>query len=511
MEAKVIASWILVASYAITIIALVVRGARRNKSVADYAVGNIAFSPIAVGLALAASTTSAATFIINPGLVAYFGLSAAFALCVVLPTSMFISLVVLTKGFRKYGESVQALTLSQWVGQRYESRAFAVFFAFLSLLLVTFIVLILVGLTKVIAASLGLNEAAVLAALVLFSFGYMMFGGANSMVYTNTVQGVIMLVVAVILLGSGYEHFARGFGGFVARLRAVDPSLAGLYNTQSPLFRDGFEVIFCTVVVGIAIVCQPHIITKSLLLKKKRDVNRYLVAGIIVQMLFFLVVIVGLYARLKFPALEHAGETILPDSVTSTYLVTQFPWFVGVLVFLGLISAGMSTLEGLIQSMSIIITKDLIHNLHGFVTGRELSDHFLFVMNRIVITVLAVLAFGLAYWQLVAPNLSVIIFAQLGVYAYFAAAFVPVLFGTFLHDTPRIAVIAAAVTAVLVHFVLYYTGQHYFSYYVGVTVKNPGISTALGVVAATLVGGALHLIYRHRPTSLATQEPPDLD
>lgn len=498
MDAKVLASWALVASYATTILVLVVRGARRNRSVADYAVGNIAFSPVAVGLALAASTTSAATFIINPGLVAYFGLSAVFGLCLVLPVSMFASLIVLTKGFRQYGESVRALTLSQWVGKRFESRGLALFFAVLSLLLVTFIVLILVGLTKVIAASLGLNETAVLAALVVFSFGYMMFGGANSMVYTNTVQGVIMLVVAVILLGSGWEHFAQGLGGFVQRLRDVDPNLAALYNTESPLFRDGFEVIFCTVVVGISIVCQPHIITKSLLLKGRRDVNLYLVTGIIVQFIFFLVVVVGLYARLEFPALELAGRAIPPDNVTSTYLVTQFPWFVGVVVFLGLISAGMSTLEGLIQSMSIILTNDLIQNVHAYATGRELSDSFLFALNRGVTTALAVVSFGLAYWQLVAPNLSVIIFAQLGVYAYFAAAFVPVLFGTFLKDTPRIAVAAAAVTAVAVHFGLYYTGHLYFPYYVGVTVKNPGISTALGIVAAAAIGGALYLVARER-------------
>ena len=96
-------------------------------------------------------------------------------------------------------------------------------------------------------------------------------------------------------------------------------------------------------------------------------------------------------------------KTINPDSITSTYLVTQFSWFVGVLVFLGLISAGMSTLEGLIQSMSIIITNDLIHNLHDAITGRELSEAFLFRLNRVVITVLAVVSFGLSYWQLVAP------------------------------------------------------------------------------------------------------------
>jgi sodium/pantothenate symporter len=222
-------------------------------------------------------------------------------------------------------------------------------------------------------------------------------------------------------------------------------------------------------------------------------------------MIFFLVVVVGLYARLEFPDLMRDGQVINPDSVTSTYLVTQFSWFVGVLVFLGLISAGMSTLEGLIQSMSIIITNDLIHNLHDAFTDSELSDQFLFKLNRFVITVLAVLSFGLAYWQLVAPNLSVIIFAQLGVFAYFAAAFVPVLFGTFFHDTPRAAVIAAAMTAVFVHFTLYYSGQHYFPYYMGVAVKNPGISTALGVVAATAVGGVLYLLLRGRGAGVAAQ------
>jgi sodium/pantothenate symporter len=498
MDASLLVSWALVGLYALAIIWLVVRGARRNKNVADYAVGTAAFSPIAVGLALAASTTSAATFIINPGFVAYFGLSAVFGLCVVLPGSMFVSLVVLTKGFRTYGASVRALTLSQWVGQRFGSRALAIYFAFLALLLITFIVLILVGLTKVLAAALALDETFVLVALVAFSFGYMMFGGANSMVYTNTIQATVMFVVALILLGSGYEHFADGISGLVSKLRAIDPALAQLYNADSPLFRDGFEVIFCTMVVGAAIVCQPHIITKSLLLKGERDVNRYLAAGIFVQFVFFLVVVVGLYARLSAPNLTHEGQVIALDGVVSHYLVTHFPWYLGVIVFLGLISAGMSTLEGLIQSMSITITNDLIKTIYGALSGRELSGGLLLVLNRFVILGLALVSFGLAWWQLVSPNLSVAIFAQVGVYAFFAAAFVPVLFGTFLAGTPRVAVGSAAIVAAAVHFGLYYTGHLYFPYYVGVGVRNPGISAALGITAALIVGGALHLALRNR-------------
>ena len=59
------------------------------------------------------------------------------------------SLIVLSKAFRKYGQSINALTIAQWIGVRYKSKAYAIFMAFLSLFLITFIVLILVALTKV--------------------------------------------------------------------------------------------------------------------------------------------------------------------------------------------------------------------------------------------------------------------------------------------------------------------------------------------------------------------------
>jgi len=411
---------------------------------------------------------------------------------------MFVSLIVLTKGFQSYGQTVRALTLSQWVGQRFDSPGLAIGFAVLALLLVSFIVLILVGLTKVIAASLALPEIPVLVALVVFSFGYMMFGGANSMVYTNTVQASIMLLVAVLLIGSGYEHFAGGPAGFLERLRAIDPALAGIYNPDSPLFRDAFEVIFCTIVVGAAIACQPHIITKSLLLRDRRDVNVYLASGIVVQFVFFAVVIVGLYARLAAPDLMHDGRPIPLDNVTSHYLVTEFPWYAGVIVFLGLIAAGMSTLEGLIQSVSITITNDLVNGLVRRRSAEGLPGPYLLRLNRAVIAGLAALALALSWWQIVAPNLSVGIFAQVGVYAFFAAAFVPVLFGTFFRDAPRSAVGAAAAVAVVVHFGVYYTGQHWLPYYRGVAVRNPGIAAALAISAALVVGAALFLALRPR-------------
>ena len=475
----------LVAVYAAVLLWLVVRGARRTQSLSDYALGSTGFSPVVVGLSLAASITSAATFIINPGFIALYGLSALLAFAVVLPLGLFLSLVVLTKSFRRYGTSVKALSISQWIGQRYGSQRFALFFAVLSLLLITFIVLICVGMTKVLAQALGVAEWPVLVGLVVFVFGYMMFGGANSMVYTNTVQAVIMLVVAFLLLGSGYEHFSAGVHGFWDKLAAIDPNLVSVTNPASPISRDFFEIFICNFVVGVAVVCQPHIITKSLMLRSDRDVNRYLLVGIGVEVIFFLVVIAGFYARLMFPDLQADGQALRMDGIVSAYVVREFPIWVGLVVILGLLSAGLSTLEGLVQSVSTTITSDLIRPLFG----RFIPENQYVALNRVVIAVLAVVAVVVSNHQLQHPNLSVGIFAQNGVYAFFSTAFVPVLFGIFLKNTPRAAVVAASLTAVLVHFGTYYGGV---SHYLQGPVRNPAVAATFAILSSVAVGLVLH-------------------
>lgn len=174
------AGWVLLSVYAAVVIRVVVRGSRRTQSMRDYALGSVAFSPVFVGLSLAASMTSAATFIINPGLIGLFGVSGVICLAVVLPLVCLGSLIVLTKGFRRYGTASKATTMAQWKGTRFGSQRYALFFAVLSLLLVTFIVLICVGLTKVLSWTLGISQAWVLIGVVLFVFGTMTFGGANS-------------------------------------------------------------------------------------------------------------------------------------------------------------------------------------------------------------------------------------------------------------------------------------------------------------------------------------------
>lgn len=497
-SAQVTGAWILVILYMLVILFFVIRGALRIKNISDYAVGSIVFSPAAVALSLAASMTSAATFVINPGFIANFGISGVISYGFVLPLASMISLAVLTKSFRKYGQSVKALTLAQWIGDRYKSRNYALFMGFLALLLLTFIVLITVAITQVLSKALNADPVTIMIATVVFIFGYMMFGGANSMVYTNTIQAGIMILVAVIMLTSGYNFLSQGIGEMLRQLAGIDPALAEPVNPESPLFRDYYEIIFAQIVVGIAIVVQPHIITKSLLLKRESDVNKFLVIAIVVELLFFLVIIAGLYARLTFPDLTLnsaplANDAIIPAYVTHVFSSGIVSIVVGLVVVLGLLSAGISTLEGLIQSVSTTITSDIIKPLAGY---KLQSDRSMITLNKTVIALMAVATIVLSWKQIASPKLSVGIFAQNGVYAYFAAAFVPVIFGIFHKGMKSSLAFAGSVIAFTVHFSVYYFLPYlvtnfglsfgFFTKYLEGPVRNPAIAASSAVVVSTL-------------------------
>ncbi|MDY0254499.1 MAG: hypothetical protein RBR30_08810 [Tenuifilaceae bacterium] len=512
-NAQVLGTWILIALYASAVLYFVIRGAMGTKSMKDYAVGSINFSPAFVGMSLAAAMTSAATFIINPGLIALYGVSGVLSFGLFFPLASMISLVVLTKSFRKYGESVSAVSLASWIGKRYNSNGYSLFIAFLSVLLITFIVLILVALTKVFSSALNTNEIFTLATIIIFVFGYMMFGGANSMVYTNAIQAGVMVIVAIILLASGYKHFGNGITGFFETLKSIDPVLVKSTNEGSPLFRDFWEIILAQVIIGAAVVCQPHIITKSLLLKKESDVNRFLVVAVIVEALFFSVVIAGLYARVEFPDLMVNGAKLSNDSIIPAYVIHIFSkgWvslLVGLFVILGLISAGMSTLEGLIQSLSTSITNDIINPLFG---KRINSDKSYIRINRLAIVALAVFAFILSRQQLISPNLSVAIFAQNGVYAYFSIIFIPIVLGIFGKSVSLKAPLWASITAFATHFGVYYglpylvnneiASLGYFNKYFVGTVHNPAIAAASAIVLSALVGLTLYQIDRIKAKS----------
>ena len=470
-------AWGFFAVYLLVIGVAATVGIQKVTGFSSFTVGSREVSPIFVGLSLAANLTSAATFIINPGLIYLYGLSGVLGYVIAMPLGLFIGLVVFSKAFRRVGDDVEALTVPQWIGDRFGDYRLTVFFAVASLLQIAFLVLIAVGITRVLSNVLALPMWGAMILALGIPLIYIAIGGASAHTLTNSAQALLMLIVAFILLGSGASYFAEGVGGFVDRLASIDPVLAQPTNPESLLFRDWFEVVVCNICIGFAIVNQPHVMSKALYLKSSKDVNRYLTTGIAVLVVFFAVMLVGIYARLLMP-----GAGMEPDAVVPTYIVEVFgPWLRSV-ILVGLVAAGFSTMEGLLVALSTIFTNDIYQPLaeHLDVLSAEEIETRAVRYSRYFLVLLVPVVAAISWGQIVNPNLSVAILGQNGVYALFSATFVPILFGIFSERITKEAVFAAAVTALAVHFGMYYgeiTMYH----------NNPAVPATCALVSSVLV------------------------
>jgi SSS family solute:Na+ symporter/sodium/pantothenate symporter len=467
--------WVLFVGYCAAIVAVTAWQRRRAVSMQAYAVGNRDVSPVLVGLSLAANMTSVATFVINPGLVYAFGWAGVVGYGIAAPLGIFLGLAVTSTRFRRIGDRFTALTVPQWLGERYGDRRVTVFFAVVALLQITFLVLIVAGLALVLMSVLKLPMAVALAIVIGFTFAYILLGGAIVHVRVNAIQALVMIAVAIVLVASGARFFEGGLSGFFARLDAVAPHYGSVTNPTSLLFRDLFETVVANFVIGVAIIMQPHLISKSLYLRSERDVKAYLATAVVVGTLFTAVLLVGLYARLTFT------QPLAPDRVVPTYIATQFASGLRAVIMLGVLAAGFSTLEGVILALSTIFANDIVANLaRGRGVAEETVRARLLPTGRWFLVGLAPVAFALGWWQIVKPSLSVAIFGQNGVYGLFAATFAPVLFGLFSKRTPRVWALAAAVTALVVHFGMYY-GR------ISVYHNNPAVPAACAIAASLLV------------------------
>lgn len=484
-------AWILVGSYVALTAYLAYRGFKQTGSLDSYALGNRNMSPIFVGLSLAAQLTSVATFVVNPGLIYAYGLAGLLGMGVAASLGIAIGVVVISKGFRKVGQKLSALTVPGWIGSRYNSRALQIGFALLSLALITFVVLILVAMAYILMNLLGIPAWVALAGVVVFVFPYVLLGGVNASVYTNSVQAIIMVVVALILVISGLPLLADGIAPFFDKLARIDANLVTMVNVKSLYFRNIFEVFIANFIVGLAIVCQPHVMTKTLYLKSERDVNKYLATAIGVGLIFAAVMLVGLFARVTLPPMARI------DLVVPTYIKTQFSPILGVVIGIGMLCAGISTLEGLLLALTAILAADLFMPLMRTRTevDPQARGRRALGLARFSLLGMGAVAFVLSMHQMKNPTGgSVAIFAQYGIYCLFSASFAPMLFGLRGGRIPAALVTAAALVAVFV--------------YVGMSLgkvtsmhNNPAVLSAFSILASTGVMAVGTLVQRLRQGS----------
>jgi len=393
-------AWILFLFYMVGTAYLGWLGFKRTRNFGSFAIGTGDLSPLVVGITLAASVASAATFIINPGFIYVHGLSAFMHIVVAVGLGFCVMLVVLSFRFRRHGEASNALTMPHWIGNRFRSRGFALYFAAVNLFALAFVVLIVGGLSIVMQQLLGISNPVALLIILGFVTSYVFLGGTYAHVFTNTLQGSLMLLVTLLILASGIHFFFQGSEGFFDQLATLDGNLVAWVNPASDLYNNVFSIYVSGFLIGAALVCQPHILTKALYLKSDRAVRKYLIFGVIALAIFFLLPFAGFYARLVVPPEQLVDATtsgFRQDLALTVYLKTVFPPWMFTFVGIVLLAAGMSTLDGILVALSTISANDLLLNLIDRFGKAKRSEEarlaLAYRLSHAVLVILAVAAF----------------------------------------------------------------------------------------------------------------------
>ena len=471
-------------------------GFRKTTGFGSFAVGNREMNPIVVGIILAASVSSASTFIINPGFIYVDGFSAFFHFSIAVGVGFIGMLCLLSFRFRRIGADKAALTIPDWIGKRYSSRGFALYFSVLNLLSFAFVVLLVGGISIVMQSLLGISNEMALTITLVFVTGYVFIGGTYAHVLTNMLQGSLMIIVTVAVLASCVWVATQQPGSVIESLRAIDPGLVAPINADGKLFNDFFSIYIAGFVVGAIVVCQPHILTKALYVKDDRDVRRYLIVFAIIFSLFQMLTVVGFFTHFVVPheaLVDAATGQFRQDLVMTMYLKTIFPDAIFTFVSIVLLAAAMSTLDGLLVSISTITANDLVLNVIGKQRREHLSHEqqmaFALKVSHIVLILIAIAAFLI---NLQPPKLLGI-FGQTGVYGLTTAAALPLLLGVMFRKLPVALVWIGSVTALVIHFGLFFSGDALFPKST-LTFANPGVTASIAsiiTIPATTIVGAL--------------------
>jgi Na+/proline symporter len=257
-------------------------------------------------------------------------------------------------------------------------------------------------------------------------------------VYTDVVQGLIMVVAGVLVCLAAMSAVDGGFRGMSETLVRDDAAAIGPWGTLGIIGCLSWYFVFSLGGAG-----QPHVITKMMMTRRVSDIRRTLPLSIIGYSLTALLWIsIGLAMR----ALVIQGDH--PELADANTAAPQFlqnytsPLLAG-LAFSGLLAAIMSTADSFLNIGAAAVVHDIPRALRGRSLQREL---FWARAGTVVIAVLA------ALFALYSGERMVGLLGAFG-WGTFAAAIVPTVAIGFnwKRATPTAATVAI-VTSLAVNF-----------------------------------------------------------
>lgn len=427
---------------------------RRTHNSSDFFIAGRGLGPIVVALALFSSTLSGFGFVGGPGLVYSIGVS-SFWMVVISSTGYAIGFFLVAKRIRMIAELRDCISLPDIVAARYGSQSVRFMIAVTIVLgvmgyLATQILAMAVVMQAILSgtatfANISLVTCVVISSAVLIF--YCVTGGIIASVYTDVVQGAIMIVAGTLILFTAVNVFDGGMQEATSIILADDAEAVMPYGAAGMLASLGWFFVF-----GLGLAGQPHLITKMMMNKEMAD-NRTILPMSLFGYVMAALLWISIGIVMRAAVIDGVVPPLaLPDDAASVFLsVFANPLLAGV-VFAGLFAAIMSTSDAFLN----IGTAAIIHDIPKSIRGKSINNELFWA--RVVTIILAIVAASFALYSHYRDATLVAILGAFG-WGTFAAGIFPVVA---VGLNWKGATVAGAVTAIsaalLINFVTQLAG-----------------------------------------------------
>lgn len=205
----------------------------------------------------------------------------------------------------------------------------------------------------------------IIAILAIITAAYTITGGLSAVMYTEAVQGVLLMLGAVLLTFFALKRIDFN----VARIFTETPHhMMSLIRPNSDKAMPWLGLVLGVPLLGFYFWGTNQFMVQRVLSAKNTNHGRWgaLFAGILKLPGLFIVVLPGIIGRLIFPHLSD------PDLIYPMMLFHLLPVGILGIVLAGLIAAISSSISATLNSASTLMTMDFVNNLKPGLTPKQL-------------------------------------------------------------------------------------------------------------------------------------------
>lgn len=295
--------------------------------------------------------------------------------------------VVLGRRTRIMTNHLDAATMPEFFGKRYNSQALKIVSSFIIFVfLVPYTASIYNGLSRLFALAFDLPFVVCVLGMALLTGLYVILGGYMATAINDFIQGLIMLAGITAVIWA----VLQGQGGFFTAVRSLSllesdvPVTLGQPGAFASFFGpDPVNLLGVIILTSLGTWGLPQMVHKFYTIKSEKAVA----TGTIISTLFAVVVAGGCYFLGGFgrlfdnPALYNSQGRVMYDSVIPFMLSSLPDILIGIVVVL-VLSASMSTLSALVLTSSSTMTLDF---LKGTVSKNMTEKTQLLVMRLLIV------------------------------------------------------------------------------------------------------------------------------